>query len=745
MGNYTEAIRIRNLALNLAKTVYGEDSIDYASLLSDLASDYSRIDNDTAAIRLEAKAMEIQKENYGETSSEYAKCLSNLAKYYCRAAYLGHGDYYPEAIELQKSAVEIYKNNAEDDKAKDTSRLLGSLYGFSLMSLAEIYYMIGNYSEAVKYQNLGIEYEKEYRGEDLPHCYNAWHDLADYYLADGQYDKGNDLYNKVYFWYISEFSSDFSGLSGDERAMRWVQSNSYGQFFSEHIPCVAYKCSSVNDTTLAGIAYNSIVLSKGFLLNSEFEMLNVIEQKGNSVIKERYYKMNRDRVTLDSLMQISADKRSIDADSLSKAIKHEEHELAGLAWQLGDYIGNLAIDWTEIQKKLKDGDMAVEFANFRDDREKKMYYAAFVLKKGMESPVCVPLFEFEDFKDIKTTDYYKTPKLYNHIWKPIEKHLQGVKSVYFSPAGRLHTIAIESLPDANGKIFSEKYDAYRLSSTRELVVQRTANLKKKAATYGGIKYDFTEEDWLGVKLVENDTIIGFHDTPLLAETQRGGGMAYLDGTLIESTAVANLLRSVDYDVDALSDAAATEESFKRLSGTGLKILHIGTHGFYQSEVDMENAGLKFFTDAKQQTQEDRSLSCSGLLFAGANSALDPSRAKEIPEGADDGVLTAKEISRLDFRGLELVVLSACQTGLGEITGEGVFGLQRGFKKAGAQTIVMSLWKVSDESTQLLMIEFFKNLTAGQSKRAAFTAAQKTVRQKYPNPLHWAAFVMVDGI
>ncbi|MBR2200918.1 MAG: CHAT domain-containing protein, partial [Bacteroidales bacterium] len=92
-----------------------------------------------------------------------------------------------------------------------------------------------------------------------------------------------------------------------------------------------------------------------------------------------------------------------------------------------------------------------------------------------------------------------------------------------------------------------------------------------------------------------------------------------------------------------------------------------------------------------------------------------------------------------------VVHSACQTGLGEITGEGVFGLQRGFKKAGAQTIVMSLWKVADESTQLLMVEFFKHLTAGQSKRAAFIAALETVREKYPNPLHWAAFVMVDGM
>lgn len=80
-----------------------------------------------------------------------------------------------------------------------------------------------------------------------------------------------------------------------------------------------------------------------------------------------------------------------------------------------------------------------------------------------------------------------------------------------------------------------------------------------------------------------------------------------------------------------------------------------------------------------------------------------------------------------------------------MTGEGVFGLQRGFKKAGAQTLVMSLWKVFDDSTQLLMTEFFKNLTAGMTKRAAFIAAQKVVREQFPDPQHWAAFVMVDGM
>ena len=207
--------------------------------------------------------------------------------------------------------------------------------------------------------------------------------------------------------------------------------------------------------------------------------------------------------------------------------------------------------------------------------------------------------------------------------------------------------------------------------------------------------------------------------------------------------MASLLRAANYDITAYSDTVATEESFKNLSGSGLKILHIGTHGFYFEESELNNYDLDFLVN-KSQSDEDRALSCSGLLFAGANASFISTYRNSIPEGGD-GILTAKEISRLDFRGLDLVVLSACQSGLGEITGEGVFGLQRGFKKAGAQTIVMSLWNVNDKPTQMLMTEFFKNLTAGQSKREAFVNAQIELRKKYPHPGLWAAFVMVDGL
>ena len=148
-------------------------------------------------------------------------------------------------------------------------------------------------------------------------------------------------------------------------------------------------------------------------------------------------------------------------------------------------------------------------------------------------------------------------------------------------------------------------------------------------------------------------------------------------------------------------------------------------------------------------KEDKALTRSVLFFAGANHAL---RSLNSPSDLDDGILTAQEISKLDLKGLDLVVLSACQTGLGDITqGEGVFGLQRGFKKAGAGTIIMSLWKVDDNATQMMMTQFYKNLCNGMDKHEALQMAQKSLREykdekgqtKYDQPLFWAGFIILD--
>ena len=186
------------------------------------------------------------------------------------------------------------------------------------------------------------------------------------------------------------------------------------------------------------------------------------------------------------------------------------------------------------------------------------------------------------------------------------------------------------------------------------------------------------------------------------------------------------------------------------------ILHIATHGFFEKNVDVEKDD-KFFQNP---------LLRSGLMLTGAGHSLN----KKLDEDADadldeldddddlslaeddsgldhesleDGILTAYEAMSLNLDNTELVVLSACETGLGEIqNGEGVYGLQRAFKVAGARTIVMSLWNVNDQSTQLLMRNFYKHWLDTKDKHEAFRLAQEELRAEFPEPYFWGAFVIV---
>ena len=681
---------------------YYRSEIGLAKCWKDLANYYAGINDTTEALRLQNLVVEICKKMYGEKHSLYAESLTNLADIYAKT------NNYTEAIRLATNGLEIMQK----DTIRGFTRMLLSTYRRLDLWNSDI----GNYNEAIRLLNISLEYTKKNEWAS-PYISPILLSLAYNYRAIGQYDKAKEMtirgYSLMYSQYAPFLSSTMAFRTNKERTSYWKQW--FSEFYSEELTESAYRYP---DSSLNSIVFNSLVLSKGFLLNSELEIERIIRQKGDSVLIARYNKFKQDLVLLDVLNNIPLEKRTMDADSLVKAIDDEEHQLVEMSNELGNYVQNLAIDWKEIQKNLREGDLAIEFANFKDTTEKQIY-VALVLKKGMNSPEIVKLFSETELNQISSVGYYKSPKLYNLVWKPLEKYLTGVKNVYFSPCGMFHTVGIEYLPDENRKIFAEKFGAYRLSSTRELALERKQNPNKKAATYGGIKYD----------------------------SDKGGGnvrgvATYLKGTKIESETVAKLLQSADFSVIALSDTSATEESFKNLSGSGLKILHIGTHGFYYAAENLENAGFSFFSD-KQQSEEDKALSCSGLLFAGANFALDTENRSALPEG-DDGILTAKEISRLDFKGLDLVVLSACQTGLGEVTGEGVFGLQRGFKKAGAQTIIMSLWEVDDYATRLLMTEFFKGLTAGKTKREAFLSALNYVKAKNSDPKYWAAFVMVDG-
>ena len=220
-------------------------------------------------------------------------------------------------------------------------------------------------------------------------------------------------------------------------------------------------------------------------------------------------------------------------------------------------------------------------------------------------------------------------------------------------------------------------------------------------------------------------------------------MKYLPATLTE---VEEIARGFANKSRLITDVNGTEESFKSLNGSSFDIIHLATHGFFWSDNDVEKRSYVTFLnhlDTSQQTEEDNALMRSGLFFSGANIGL---KGESLPDDVEDGVLTALELSNMNLGNVDMVVMSACESGLGETSGEGVFGLQRGFKLAGANTLLMSLWKVDDIATKLLMTEFYKNYLSGKSKQESLKLAQQTLRNNsdYADPEYWAAFILLDG-
>jgi CHAT domain-containing protein len=422
-----------------------------------------------------------------------------------------------------------------------------------------------------------------------------------------------------------------------------------------------------------------------------------------------------------------------------------------------------------VQNHISDNDIAIEFASFSD--ENTTTYIAYLLKKGYKTPAYKKILTHNNDENLNNSEIYLSAEFCKTLWGALKEELSGVENIYFAPTGELYNIAIESLPywENPSMLVSDKWNFFRLSSTRELALNKERYNSKSATVYGGLKYD-TATNQLG-------TTDEFNYNPLDVDAiGLRSGVEYLPGSHKEALLIDKLLKSNKVNDKLYLGEAGTETTLKALGGERVNMLHIATHGFYWSEREARRMDFQFLNNQNKNV-EDKMLSRSGLLFAGANNILS---GKEIPGNIDDGVLTAEEISRIDLRGLDLLVLSACQTALGEISGEGVFGLQRGFKKAGAQSILMSLWNVDDKATQLFMSKFYELLLADKdnphNKRNAHLKAQQFVKnyeidmnsissheleyykengavinyntgkvKPFCNHKFWAAFILLDAI
>ena len=803
-GNYVEAIKYETESLNIIKKTLGKNHKSYSTGSSCLASYYSALGNYEEAIKLDSEALYTIEQTFGKNHPDYANILSNLANdyyyygNYVEASRLGHealnirekvlGTQHPNYAEALSnvSMFNISLGNLAEAKRQimEASKIFQITFGqeshnYSIMlhKLALCNALQHNFSESIRLEKEVLKIFAKTIGKNHPDYRLALNDLTFYYFNSKDYINTaqqailtTEECNKIVF-------STFTDLTSHERTLFW---NKYSNWYNYYLPMFSYY---ISEPELSVATYNGALLAKELLLNADREMSQLILESNDKAFIQEYRDLQFNKTILYKMLQKPKKEHITDIDSIHRIVRKQEKELITKSKVYGDYTRNLQITWKEVQKKLNKEDIAIEFLAFPAGKD-SIIYAALILRPETTSPKMIPLFERKQLSNINKKDFYTTPTLSQLIWKPLEKELKGIKNVYFAPAGQLHNIAIEHLPSSDSTFIAEQINFYRLSSTRQLVMIKDKSHIKEAVLYGGLKYDADTT----ALVVENKK---YTDIPRDLNIQHTfypdslnlrDGAKYLPATKIEAEQIKQALENTRLQPALYMDLRGTEESFKALSGKNISMLHIATHGFYWTETEArQTKDLDFLMmgdNNQSRYVEDKALTRSGLLLSGANIAL---KGNPLPEGLEDGILTAKELAGLDLRGLDLVVLSACQTGLGEITGDGVFGLQRGFKKAGANTLLMSLWKVDDNATQLLMTQFYKNLLAGKSKFESLREAQKYVRdyeveiettpdkrwqsearqkekqskkpmpkefkkiKKYKDPFYWAAFILLDAI
>ena len=730
LGNYVDAFIYFKKASENIKNVLGPKHHNYAASLDDLVNCYKISGNYSDALLIAIEEKEIYRESLGSLHPDYARALHSLADIYY------HLDNCSEAINLEKESMSIIKN------------LLGTEnrdYAISLCTLADYNFELGNYSEAIQLSIEGMKIIKKIFGTDHYEYATSLSNLASFY-----YDLGNNseawTYEKQSFdimqnYILFSFSKLYSGL----QESLWLYK--HAPLFNVSLPSSVYRYQIKESISEL---YDKVALfAKGILLNTSIAMRKQILESGDTALISKYDALVANKSVLEKQLNLTVKEHFLNLDSLRSVIQDLEIELARDSKAYGDFTRNLRINWKDVEKKLGNDDIAIEFLDFPLVGSDSTMYVALTLKKGYESPHMTTLFEKRQLKAISEELFYTNTDLYNLIWKPLEDEISDVKNIYFSPSGELHRIGIEYVPVTMTENVCDKYCLHRLSSTRQLAYIQGETIGDKSVLYGGLKYDAATFDTIPASPSSKEKrAIAYVPRAIVDSLDIRGSYKYLPGTKEEADHIVSYLNTHSIPYKYYYGVAGTEESFKGLDGSKPKTLHIATHGFYMTEQDAErkNFARPLLQEETRVYHEDKPMTRSGLLLSGCSRALNH---ENIPDGIEDGILTADEISKLDLRGLDLVVLSACQTGLGDITsGEGVFGLQRGFKNAGAKTIIMSLWNVSDFATQHLMTSFYNHYLSGMPKEQSFRMAQKELREMVgsgQNKPDWAAFVMLDGI
>lgn len=566
--------------------------------------------------------------------------------------------------------------------------------------LANVKFRLNKHDESIELIN---EIITECNSLGIP-CDGYIHDLAYYQYEKGDIEDAIENFENGFEFLKEELLSRYKWMTFSER----TQYTNYTRGNLDHLP--KFAALNPDNSRFTRLAYNALLFSKGILLNSSVELSTFIHESGNdealNVLNEWRNKCLQ--------YQMAIDKDWDNVKYLKAECEALEKKLLGLTKNIGDYTSKLLIDCDEVINAMSEKDLAIEFFSFQNENSEKEY-GAIVIGHDIQ-PMYVSVGCEQNWIDrINDFSCYVQPTLFNEIFSEL-KHFFPNKTqgnIYFSPDGIFHSIAIENLCG------SEEYNFKRLSSTREIVRNTLHNDDPRhMVVFGGISYG------LGTLKDLYDP-----DNNFSPNRESSDFLVSLPATLTEVQTIKSLMQD-RVSIDLFLNDKAKEESFKSLSGSKVNFLHIATHGFFNEKQNQNTYGI---------SNDD--MEATGLYLAGAQNSLWDEPCEEMTE---DGILNSREISQMNLRNLNLVVLSACNTGNGIINKDGVWGLQRGFKQAGAKSILMSLWKVDDNATQELMSSFYENMKTSDSLYEALRKAKNIVRSQYPDPRYWAPFILIDA-
>lgn len=801
-GQFKKAERTYKLAKKLKEKRFEIDK-QYSKILNNLGGVLIKLNNFHDAEACIDRSLKIKEDISGPTSLEVAKVLfQKTILFQSTGRYSKALVYIEKALQIleqaqDKSEILKYKQLKStllyDLERYDEALLLyqdiktdlegqglgsGSDYAKLLMSFSNVYAEKGQLDTALDYAEQSKGVFEVAHGSSHPYFGLALRNLGNLMLEaqktddlEAIFQKSSQITSKKYGkkhieYFISEFSLfRYYKKNGDvEMAIEVLENideiisnhitnaskylsikeihkltRMYDRYYSELLSLTA---ANTDNDFLVETAMNNTLFFKGFILRSLLEIRKTIDSSKdiadlsdelttlNLQLENAFSRTDRDSETIEQLQQKISE---LDAD-MNRKIGSINREIS-------------SAEWEDVQYSLTDEEVIIQFVKFEDPQSQLLSYGALLIAADYDRPKFIELFAekkittlFEDrvvnSNALISTFYGNSQNqssdsrgaegfvkeltsngvsLHDLIIEPIKEELENYSTVFYSCEGILHNIALHAVEYDEENIMIDKFSMQRLTSLNQLVDD-----------------DYNFDNYSKTSLLVGDVDYGtlITDTSMRGSRNRGG-WSTLQWTKSEIKNISEILEPSGFSIDMLSASAANEENYvsKVNSNDGYSIMHFATHGYFDTD-DLLN-----LDSSNQRLDALNSMTNSSLVLAGANT---------LEVQGEDSYITAYEISQSNLKNTQLVVLSACETGLGHVKeNEGVYGLQRAFKIAGVEYIIMSLWQIPDQESMLFMTAFYKNyVESGSDIFEAFNTTQKQIKEQFPDPFYWAGFVLV---